>query len=115
VTTTFKPSPIMSSYLLAFIVSDLKYISNDATRLEGETLHRVWVRPDSLTKAKYALENSVNALKALEEYVGFKYEIEKVDSAGVPAKSGGEKNERDVIYFLIQQNFTFQPWKIGEW
>jgi aminopeptidase N len=80
----------MSSYLLAFIVSDLKYISNEMTKLPNETLHRIWVRPDSLSKAAYALENSEKVLKALENYVGLKYELPKVDSAGVPNKSGGK-------------------------
>lgn len=78
----------MSSYLLAFVVSDLEHISNADTKLPNETLHRVWVRPDSLSRAPYALETSINALKALEDYVGFKYELPKVDSAGVPNKGG---------------------------
>lgn len=88
----------MSSYLLAFIVSDLEHISNEKGLGAGETLHRVWVRPDSLDKAQYALDNSVNVLKALEEYVGFKYELPKVDSAGVPLKSGAMENWGMVTY-----------------
>ena len=78
----------MSSYLIAFVVSDLEHISNANTKLPDETLHRIWVRPDSLTKAQYALDNSIKVLKALEDYVGFKYEMPKVDSAGVPEKGG---------------------------
>jgi len=78
----------MSSYLNAFIVSDLDYISNEVGLGADETLHRVWVRPDSLTKAPYALDNSIAVLKALEDYVDFKFELAKMDSAGVPAKTG---------------------------
>lgn len=88
----------MSSYLLAFVVSDLGYISNLDTVQPGETIHRVWVRPDSLLKAHYALDNSINVLKALEDYVGFKYELPKVDSAGVPNKSGAMENWGMVTY-----------------
>lgn len=44
VTTTFAPSPIMSSYLLAFVVSDLDYISNEQTKATDDTLHRIYVR-----------------------------------------------------------------------
>ena len=91
-TTSFEPSPIMSSYLNAFVVSDLQYIDNSETKAENETLHRIIVREDSLDKAPYALENSIAALKALEEYVGYKYELPKVDSAGVPGKSGAMEN-----------------------
>jgi len=49
-------------------------------------------------KAPYALESSVRVLKALEEYVGFKYELPKVDSAGVPNKGGAMENWGMVTY-----------------
>lgn len=97
----------MSSYLLAFIVSDLESISNEATKLPTETLHRVWVRPDSLSKAPYALENSIAAVKALEEYVGFKYELPKVDSAGVPNKSGAMVNLQNIKIILKRLTIFF--------
>lgn len=76
----------MSSYLNAFVISDLKSINNSETKTVNETLHRIFVREDSLDKAPYALENSIAALKALEEYVGFKYEMNTLDSAGAPGK-----------------------------
>lgn len=98
ITTVFGATPIMASYLLAFIVSDLEHISNADTKLPDETLHRIWVRPDSLNKARYALENSVKALKTLEEYVGVPFELSKVDSAGVPNKSGAMENWGMVTY-----------------
>ena len=82
----------MSSYLLAFVVSDLEHISNENSKEADETLHRIWVRPNSLSKAQYALDNSIGALKALEEYTGFKYEMPKVDSAGVPNNIGAMEN-----------------------
>lgn len=88
----------MSSYLLAFVVSDFESIDNEATRLPGETLHKVWVRPDSLSKAWYAVETSDRVLKALEVYVGFDYELPKVDSAGIPGKIGAMENWGMVIY-----------------
>ncbi|KAL7036535.1 hypothetical protein ACKWTF_008841 [Chironomus riparius] len=97
-TTSFEPSPIMSSYLNAFVVSDLQYIDNSATKADNETLHRIIVREDSLNKASYALENSVAALKALEEYVGYKYEMAKVDSAGMPGKNNAMENWGMIMY-----------------
>lgn len=86
----------MSSYLLAFVVSDLEYVDNEETRLPGGTLHRVWVRPDSLDKAWYAVNASDQVLQALEEYTGFAYELPKVDSAGVPNKGGAMENWWDL-------------------
>lgn len=83
ITTTFEPTPMMSSYLLAFVVSDFHYISNEATMLPGETLHRIFVRSEAVTKVQYALETSENALKTMENYVNFKYELLKLDSVGI--------------------------------
>ncbi|XP_037033807.1 putative aminopeptidase-2 [Bradysia coprophila] len=97
-TTSFGTSPVMSSYLLAFVVSDLEYVDNEDTMEPGGTLHRVWVRPDSLDKAWYAVEASDRVLQALEEYTGFDYELPKVDSAGVPNKGGAMENWGMVTY-----------------
>ena len=91
-TTSFKPSPVMSSYLNAFVVSDFTYISNEDTKGPNETLQRIIISEDSIEKADLALESSVAALKALEDYVGFKYELEKLDSIMVPGKGGAMEN-----------------------
>lgn len=90
----------MSSYLLAFVISDLESISNEATKQPDETLHRIWVRPDSLAEARYALDNSFYVLKAMEDYIGFKFELPKVDSAGVPNKGGAMENWGTLCYIL---------------
>jgi aminopeptidase N len=96
VTTTFEPTPVMSSYLLAFVVSDFDYVSNELTKRPEDTLHRIWVRPDSVSKAPYALENSAKVLKTLENYVGFEFALPKVDSAAIP-----NKGEYFMNYFMI--------------
>lgn len=82
----------MSSYLLAFVISDLQSVTNEDTKLADETLHRIWVRPDSVSKARFALESSDLALKALENYLNFKFELPKLDSAGIPNKNGAMEN-----------------------
>lgn len=89
----------MSSYLLAFVVSDFKHISNEGDIGPDDTLHRIWVRPDSVSKAPYALENSAKVLKALENYVGFNFELPKVDSAAIPGKGGAMENWGMVTYW----------------
>lgn len=82
----------MSSYLLAFVISDLESITNEDTKQPDDTLHRIWVRPDSLSRAGFALESSELALKSLENYLNFKFELPKLDSAGIPNKSGAMEN-----------------------
>jgi aminopeptidase N len=79
----------MSSYLLAYVVSEFANITNADTKKPGDTLHRIWTKPDSISKAQYALENSEKVLKALEEFCYFEYALPKVDSAAIPNKGGG--------------------------
>lgn len=88
----------MSSYLLAFVVSDFQSISNEDSKNPGETTHRVWVRPDSLEKARWSLKNSVKTLDALEQYTGFSYEFAELQSVGVPRMGGAMENWGLVIY-----------------
>ena len=101
VTTTFEPTPLMSSYLLAFVVSDFEYITNEETKQPGDTLHRVWVRQGTKLRAQYALENSELVLKELEKYVGFPFELPKVDSAAIPNKGGAMENWYERLNFFL--------------
>lgn len=90
--TSFKPSPIMSTYLVAFAVSDFTYIDNSKIKQPDEPLQRIIISEDAIEKADFALETSVAALKALENYTGFKYDLEKLDSIMVPGKGGAMEN-----------------------
>lgn len=102
ITTSFNSTPPMSSYLLAFVISDLEFISNAGSKLPSETLHRVWVRKDYLSKAQFALDNSVDVLKALENFVNFNFSMPKIDSAGVPNKGGAMENWGMIIYRFVK-------------
>lgn len=94
----------MSSYLLAFVISDLQSITNENTKQPDDTLHRIWVRPDSLSRADFALESSELALKALENYLSFKFALPKLDSAGIPNKSGAMENWGLITYWYSKCN-----------
>lgn len=74
----------MSSYLLAFFISDFVEISNEATKSENETLQRIWTRPDSVQKAQFALQHSIDAFRIVENYLGVKCDMQKIDSIAVP-------------------------------
>ena len=41
--TTFEETPLMSTYLLGFVIHDFEVTTNEVTKLPGETLLRVWV------------------------------------------------------------------------
>lgn len=82
----------MSTYLNAYLVADFEYIDNSATKAPNDTYMRIISRSDSINKTQYALENSEKALKALESYANFDYEITKMDSAAIPNKGNAMEN-----------------------
>lgn len=69
----------MSTYLLAFIVSQFDHT---------ETLERntVYARPQEIAEGKgqYALETGDKVLKAIEEFLSVNYTLEKMDQAAIP-------------------------------
>lgn len=70
--THFKRTPVMSTYLLAFVVSDYPSIS-----VEERT--RVIASPTTLPNLKYFLEISNTELKAFEKLLRVPYGINKLD------------------------------------
>lgn len=82
----------MSSYLLAFVVSDFDFISNSASLEDGDTLHRIYARKSDVANTQYALDNGVKFLKELERFAKFYYELDKLFSVAVPDFGAGESD-----------------------
>ncbi|XP_055907199.1 uncharacterized protein LOC129942349 [Eupeodes corollae] len=75
-TTTFQETPIMSTYLIAFVVSNYEHISELVNGIE----HRVFFPPhSSKDHGKKALKNAIASVTALENYLGIKYPLPKLD------------------------------------
>ena len=81
----------MSSYLLAFVVSDFAYRS--MYNGPDKTEHRVYAREEDVENVKMSLVNSDIFLRKLEEYCNYVYEIPKMYSAAIPDFSAGGKYE----------------------
>lgn len=99
VTTSFEPSPIMSSYLLAFVVSDFEY--STMTDVDAR-LHRIYTHGDSVKRTNYALANSPKLLKALEDYVSIGYELPKAFHAAIPDFGAGAMENWGLITYKEQ-------------
>jgi aminopeptidase N len=74
----------MSTYQNAFFVSDFEFVSNEELKHESETLIRVIAVPDWLDKVQYSLISTTSAVRALQDYLGTDYEIEKLDLFVIP-------------------------------
>lgn len=75
----------MSTYLLAFFVSDFQA----ATNADAKVTQRVFARTEAVPETGFALESGVNILEALEAYLGYEYEFEKMDQVAVPDFAAG--------------------------
>lgn len=81
VVSKFQDTPSMQTYLLALIVSDFKFISNNDSSLE----HRIFAKPASIDMgdADFAIEVVGPMLKKLEEHLGVPYPLPKMDHAAI--------------------------------
>jgi len=65
--TTFPQTRKMSTYLVAFVVSDYKNITNEEKNL------RVWTRPNAINSTNFALKIGQETLKVLHKFTGINY------------------------------------------
>jgi aminopeptidase N len=75
----------MSTYLVAFIVSDFAQI-NDT---KNNRLYRIWARQDSVTQAAYGLSVTPSIIKFMENFTDIGFEFKKLDQAAIPDFSAG--------------------------
>ncbi|KAK3857882.1 hypothetical protein Pcinc_035893 [Petrolisthes cinctipes] len=88
----------MSTYLLAFVVSDLAHNSTDL----DDILFRVWTREEALPQANYALDIGPRILTFFTDYFNLSYPLPKLDMVAVPDFPAlGMENWGLVIYSEI--------------
>ncbi|KAM7537910.1 hypothetical protein Aperf_G00000062915 [Anoplocephala perfoliata] len=83
---SFKPTLNTSTYLLAFVISQFKNLSD--VDYKGRSF-RVWARPDLLPSAYYALNLGKIIIGFFEKYFGLDYPLEKTDMLAVPHFAAG--------------------------
>lgn len=90
----------MSTYLLAFVVSDFEMNTNEGALRTGEKVHQIYTRPDAVGSTRIALESSAAFLKELEDYVTSTYELTRTIHVAIPDFTYG-KNEK-IFRYLTQ-------------
>lgn len=93
--TTFEKTPLMSSYLVAFAVSDFKDLKNDTNNF------RVWAKPTiEDNEKKFAFDYGLKTLEALKDFTDIDYYSNKMkmDQIAIPGYSGAMENWGLVTY-----------------
>lgn len=81
----FAESPIMSTYLLAFIVGPFDYLEGS----DGKRPIRVYTAPGKTEQGRYALQVACKSLPYYEEYFNVPYPLPKMDMIAIPDFTSG--------------------------
>ena len=85
-TVRFADTPIMSTYLLAFVVGDMACVED---RTDDGVLMRVWATRGNEDKGAFALETSIALLDYFHDYFGVPYPLSKLDHIAIPDFAAG--------------------------
>uniref|UniRef100_A0A671SNZ9 Aminopeptidase n=1 Tax=Sinocyclocheilus anshuiensis TaxID=1608454 RepID=A0A671SNZ9_9TELE len=95
--TTFAPTEVMSTYLLAFIVSDFIFIEQDIENLQI----RIFARQEAINagQGEYALSVTGPILKFFEKYYNVPYPLPKSDQIALPDFNAGAMENWGLITY----------------
>ncbi|EEP77622.1 aminopeptidase 2 [Uncinocarpus reesii 1704] len=95
---TFSKSPLMSTYLLAFIVGELKYIETKAFRVPI----RVYATPDQdIEHGRFSLDLAARTLDFYEKAFDSEFPLPKMDMVAVPDFAAGAMENWGLITYRI--------------
>ena len=91
----YQESLKMSTYLLAFVVSDFDY----RTGLNLGTEFRIWSRKEAIEETKYAADIGPKILKYYETYFNIPFPLPKQDMIAIPDFSAGAMENWGLITY----------------
>ncbi|XP_056454635.1 aminopeptidase N-like isoform X2 [Gadus chalcogrammus] len=104
--TTFEPTEIMSSYLLALVVCDYSNLSAQ----QGDTLIRIWARRSAIEEGQgdYALSLTGPILEFFQEYYNITYPLSKSDQIALPDFYFGAMENWGLVMYR-ETNLLYDP------
>jgi aminopeptidase 2 len=95
---TFNPTPLMSTYLLAFIIGELNYIETNSFRLPV----RVYAPKDrDIEHGRFALELAAKTLAFYEKTFNSDFPLPKMDMVAIPDFSAGAMENWGLITYRV--------------
>lgn len=95
---TFNRTPLMSTYLLAFIVGELQYVETSAFRVPV----RVYATPDkNIEHGRFSLELAAKTLAFYEKTFDSKFPLPKMDMVAIPDFSAGAMENWGLITYRV--------------
>lgn len=95
---TFNKTPLMSTYLLAFIIGELKVIETNDFRVPV----RVFATPDkNIEHGRFSLELAARTLDFYEKTFDSKFPLPKMDMAAIPDFSAGAMENWGLVTYRV--------------
>ena len=82
----YRTTPVMSTYLLCFVVAELECVSSKSR--DGRPI-RIWTTPGKKEQGRFALEVSRHALSYFAKWFGIPYALPKLDMVALPDFASG--------------------------
>ncbi len=99
VVTTFETTPIMSTYLLAFVYGEMGFKESKTKR--GVTV-RAYATPDNVEHLDYAVDFAAKCLDFYDDYFDIPYPLDKCDLVALPDFAAGAMENWGLITFREQ-------------
>lgn len=95
-TTVFETTPVMSTYLLAWVSGEL--VGEEVVSKHGVTI-RVFSTPAQASKAQFALQTCADAMDFLDDYFDIPYPLPKYDMIALPDFAAGAMENWGCVTF----------------
>eukprot|EP00475_Leptophrys_vorax_P030859 TRINITY_DN46556_c0_g1_i1.p2 TRINITY_DN46556_c0_g1~~TRINITY_DN46556_c0_g1_i1.p2 ORF type:complete len:892 (-),score=57.52 TRINITY_DN46556_c0_g1_i1:164-2788(-) len=92
----FAESPVMSTYLLAFVVGDVECVSDTTS---NGTLVNIYTTPGRKEQGRFALRVACRVITFFEDYFGIPYPLPKADLIAIPDFAMGAMENWGLITF----------------
>ncbi|XP_012319279.2 aminopeptidase N [Aotus nancymaae] len=107
IVTEFHPTPKMSTYLLAFIISEFTHVEEHAS---NGVLIRIWARPSAIAAGHgdYALNVTGPILNFFASHYNTSYPLPKSDQIGLPDFNAGAMENWGLVTYR-ENSLLFDP------
>ncbi|XP_015198916.2 endoplasmic reticulum aminopeptidase 1-like [Lepisosteus oculatus] len=106
----FLHSVRMSSYLVAFVISDF---TSNGTKSKYGTRVSVYAPPNQIDQTSYALDVAVKILEFFEEYFQIRYPLPKIDLVAIPEFESGAMENWGLVTFR-ETSLLYDPMTSSE-
>ncbi len=98
-TISFAKTPVMSTYLLAFVAGELESLQTKST---NGVLIRTFATKNQIKNTQFALDVAAKCLDFYEDYFDIKYPLDKCDFVALPDFASGAMENWGLITFREQ-------------